>query len=192
MDAREWEAVLDVLRRREAPRRTLEERIQLLEDKEQIRDLVMRYGFLTDAKRYDELFELYADDVERELGGTLQELVQGKDALMEVMRRPRLPRKNGVAGDVAPPEKIRAQEMHHLTVGEVIRVADDGTEAWVAAQFTMVKVIDDPDPTKVQRGAHEGIYVFRFRKVGDEWKFARLHVITNNAHNPLYQAANVS
>jgi hypothetical protein len=190
MEAHEWDTVLDVLRRPEAARQSLEARVQLIEDKQRIRELVMLYGLFTDAKRYDELFELYADDIERELAGTLTEQVKGKPALLELMRRPQLPRKSG-GGDLPPPEAIRAQEMRHLTAGEIIRVSDDGTQAWFTSHFMMVKTIDDP-VAGFRRGAHEGTYVFTFRKLAGDWKFSRMLVITNNAHNPLYQRSSTA
>jgi hypothetical protein len=185
MEPREWQAIVEILQRPEQPREGLEARVQLLEDRERIRDIIMQYGYYCDAQRYDELFALYVDDVERELSGTLVEKVRGKAALGQLMRSPVLAWKSG-SGGPPPPEVIRSYEGRHLITGEVIRVSDDGSEAWATAQYSLVKVSGE-DPTQVRRGQHEGSYVFSFRKIAGDWKFTRLWVITNNAHNPLYQ-----
>jgi len=44
---------------------TLEERVQVLEDRDQIRDLMGRYAACIDARAWDELFEIFTDDIQR-------------------------------------------------------------------------------------------------------------------------------
>ena len=38
----------------------------------------MAYGYLEDARRWDDMLALYTDDIERELAGSLTEIVRGK------------------------------------------------------------------------------------------------------------------
>jgi hypothetical protein len=188
--------MLEVLRRPERACQTLEQKVAWLEDRERIRELIMEYGFLSDALRsgdprcLDELLSLCAEDVERELGGTLSQLARGKAALRDIIQRPTL-RWKQEQGDASTEERLdsyrrmKAQESRHLITGEVIRLNDDGTEAWAIAQYSLVKTsIEDGGR---QRGTHEGSYVFGFRKIGGSWKLTRLHVITNHAHNPMFQ-----
>jgi hypothetical protein len=86
--------LLDVVRLAERRRDTLEERIEAVEARREIADLVMLYGWLCDAGEWDELLEHYTDDFERTLLGTLDEKVKGKDkscpgrAIVPGRRRP--------------------------------------------------------------------------------------------------------
>src|SRR3990170_9147802 len=98
MNLEELELVLDVVRRPESPRESLEARVTLLEDHRQIADLVMMYGWLCDARLWDELLDLYTDDFERFLLGTLDEHLVGKEALRSAYERPGLPRTGGKGG----------------------------------------------------------------------------------------------
>lgn len=50
----------------------------------------MRYGYLEDARRWDDMLALYTDDIERVLAGSLVERVQGKAALRERLFRPEM------------------------------------------------------------------------------------------------------
>ena len=59
----------------------LEARVARAEARQQIRDLIMVYGYLEDARRWDDMLALYTDDIERVLAGSLVETVQGKAAL---------------------------------------------------------------------------------------------------------------
>lgn len=187
MNDAELDLLLQVVRAPEAPRSTLEERVQLLEDRRVIQDLVMAYGWLCDARNWDELLELYTDDFERELVGTLNERLKGKEALREVYLRPVLPRRGDRAGP-PPAEVINTYELRHLIHPPVIRVADDGLTARVAAVYSLVATSGD-GPT-LRRGEHEGGYVWDLRKEpGTGWRFSRMVVISENARNPLFTSS---
>ena len=182
----EVDGLLAVLRMPPPQPGTPDERLQLLEDIEAIRDLIMRYGYLCDFHRWDELFELYTDDIERTLAGTLAEVVKGKDQLRPLLEAPALPVRaedgqgeNLVSGRGAIPLTPR-----HLICGEVIRIADDRSEAWAVAQYTLVMTKEQGE---WDRGAHEGAYVFHFRPDDGRWKFDRMTVIANSAHNPIFR-----
>ena len=55
----EIELLLAVVRTPERARTSLEERIALLEDHRQLHDLVLTYGWLCDARRWDVTFRLH-------------------------------------------------------------------------------------------------------------------------------------
>lgn len=186
MRPQEMELLLEIVRRPQAQPDTVEGRLRLLEDREEIRDLIMRYGYLCDFRKWDELFELYADDIERTLAGTLDEVVKGKEQLRPLMEAPALPvraegsgpSENLVSGTGAIPLEPR-----HLICSDVIRVAADRSEAWAVAQYTLVMT---KERGEWDRGAHEGAYAFHFRPVDGRWRFDRMVVIANSAHNPIF------
>jgi hypothetical protein len=176
--------LLDVVRTPERPGDTLEERVALLEDHRRLVDLVMLYGWLCDARRWDELLEHYTDDFERTLLGTLQEHVKGKEALRELYLRPALPRQGDRSGP-PPAEQINTYELRHLIHPPVVRIADDRATAVVAAVYSLVATSGDgPD---LRRGEHEGGYIFGMRREPEHgWRFASMVVISENARNPLF------
>jgi ketosteroid isomerase-like protein len=185
MTPEEKAALAEVAMRTEAPRTTLEERLTLAEDKEAIRDVIAAYGFLCDSANWDELLELYTDDVERVLTGSLEEHVQGKEALRQLYLHPVLPVKSG-GGD--PKERLDASvtegrlSARHLISHHVTRVSDDGAEAWSAVQYSLVL---EREGDEYERGVHEGAYLFWFLKQGGRWRVRKLTVIANSARNPL-------
>ena len=185
MDEEELARLLAVVMRPERQRETLDERAQALEDKQIVRDLIMTYGYLCDARRWDDLLELYTDDIERVLTGSLTEVVQGKEALRRKLEAPTLERKSAGAASAPPPEQLSRLGLRHLMASDVVRLADDGRTAWAAVQYTLVATAEDD--TGFRRGAHEGSYVFEFRKDGDRWRFSRQVIASNNAHNPMFQ-----
>jgi hypothetical protein len=179
--------LLEVVRLPERQRTTLEERVQLIEDRRRITDLVLAYGWLCDSRRWDELLDLYTDDFERVLLGTLDEHVKGKDALRELYVRPALPRKGGQGGP-PPAEVINAYEIRHMIHPPVVRISDSGDEATVAAVYSIVAT--SGDGAELRRGEHEGAYLFEFRREPDHgWRFCKMTVISENARNPLFSGA---
>lgn len=177
--------LLDVVRTPERSRDTLEERIQLIEDHRRISDLVMAYGWLCDARLWDELLELYTDDFERFLVGTLEEHLVGKEILRERYVSPVLPHSDGKGGP-PPASQINSYEIRHMIHPPVIRVADDSQTATVAAVYSIVAT--DGDGNDVARGEHEGGYIFKLRREPElGWRFTCLTVISENARNPLFK-----
>ena len=71
------------------------ERLARLEDRAQVYDLVMAYGYLEDGRRWDDMLALYTDDIERELAGSLTEVVRGKVALRDRLVTPVMEAKSG-------------------------------------------------------------------------------------------------
>ena len=162
----------------------LEARVARAEARQQIRDLIMVYGYLEDARRWDDMLALYTDDIERVLAGSLVETVQGKAALRARLVDPVMAAKSGAAA--APRTEVERLGLRHLMFGEVIRIADDGTRATATLQYILVATRDGADGQR--RGSHEGSYVFDFRRIDGEWRFCRQLIVTNNAHNPMFRA----
>jgi hypothetical protein len=185
MDDDELRALIAAATRPERPRATLEERLRAAEDRVAIRDLIMRYGYLEDARRWDDMLALYTDDIERVLAGSLVERVRGKAALREKLLAPTLERAAAYGAPAAPPAHLLSLGLRHLMASDVVRLGDDGTTAAAAVQYSMVATVDDD--AGFRRGVHEGSYVFDFRKTDGAWKFCRQYIVSDNAHNPLFQ-----
>ncbi len=180
----ELELVLDVFRRPERRRESLDERVQLLEDHRRIGELVLAYGLLCDERKWDELLELYTDDMERFLLGTLSEHLVGKEALRERYVRPVLPRQDG-SGGLTDERRPEALELRHMIHPPLIRVSDDGDHAWVAAVYSLV--VTSGEGIETARGEHEGGYLFEMRREPDVgWRFCRMSVISENTRNPMF------
>ena len=185
MNNEETEQLLAVLRLPEREPKGDAERLRAVEDKAAIRDLIMHYGYLCDARRWTELLELYTEDIERTLGGTLREHVKGKAALREKLEAPTLERKQAGEASAPPPDHLQTLGLRHLMASEVIRLTGDGDEATACVQYTLVATSDaDEGPN---RGAHEGSYVFRFRRQGGRWLFCEQVIFSDNARNPMFQ-----
>jgi SnoaL-like domain len=180
----EIDALLAVVQQPEKPRATTEERLQALEDRETIRGLIMIYGYLCDARRWDELLELYTDDIERVLAGSLSERVQGKAALRAKLVAPTLERSSG-EGSARPASELEALSLRHLMASDLVRLGDDGTTATAAVRYQMVATSEDE--RGFRSGAHEGSYVFDFRKDDGRWQFCRQFIVSDNAHNPMFR-----
>ena len=155
-----------------------------LEDRACLYDLVMAYGYLEDARRWDDMLALYTDDIERELAGSLTEVVRGKDALRDRLITPVMEAKSGRVA--ASREQVEQLGLRHLISSVTIDVARDGSTARASAQYILVATRDGA--AGFERGSHEGSYEFEFRKVDGTWKFSRQLIVTNNAHNPMFGA----
>jgi hypothetical protein len=159
--------------------------LRRLEDGAQLYDLVMAYGYLEDARRWDDMLALYTDDIERELAGSLTEVVRGKAELRDRLITPVMEAKSGrVAASRAQVEQLA---LRHLIFSVTVEVGDDGVTARAGAQYILVATRNGAHG--FERGSHEGSYEFEFRKVDGTWKFSRQLIVTNNAHNPMFAAS---
>jgi ketosteroid isomerase-like protein len=148
----------------------VQERLAVLEDIEAVREIVYKYGWYADHLEFAKLLDLYADDVERILSGTRHERVVGVDALRQIFDE-RAP-----SGDADG--RLEVQKTHHIDT-DVVKVSQDGNEAWVVALGQVVAVTADG------QASHEDIYLFHLRRVGGHWRIARQIVVTDNARNPV-------
>ena len=160
-----------------------EARLRHLEDQRAITDLLLTYGWLEDASRWDELLDLCTDDIVRVLAGSLVEEIQGKDALRAVLVAPVMPRRSG-EGRAPDAEQIRRYEVRHLIHPPVIRI--DRDRATVVASYALAVTSGDTDAFR--RGVHEGGYVFDLVRRHEGWRIERMLIITENARNPLFNA----
>ncbi len=177
----ERQQLIEVLRRPRAAPRDIQERIRLIEDRLEIEQLIHRYGYLCDFRLWDELMDLYTDDIERVLAGTLVERVKGKDELRPKYEHLPLPNKDG--NGPPPAEQLNSYEIKHLITGIVTDVRGD--EASAVARYTISAqgVIDG----ELRRGSHDGSYEFRFRRTAEGWRFCYMLVVSGNAGNPMFQ-----
>ncbi len=162
---------------------TLEERVRAGEDREALRHLISMYGLLCDARRWGDLLELYTDDMERELAGTLSEVARGKPRLRQLYERPELPR-SLPAGAPPPAAVINTQAVRHLITDTTVRLAGDDA-AVAVARYALVAEREDGEGYR--RGQHEGAYIFTFRREDGRWRFSRMVVFSDNARNPLFR-----
>jgi hypothetical protein len=175
--------MLDVFRRPQAVPSDIEGKLQLFEDHRRITELIMAYGWLCDAREWDELLELYTDDFERTLSGLLDEHLVGKDALREAYFRPVLPRKDSDGGP-PPAEQLNTYEINHLIHPPIVRIDGDSAHATTVAHMAATS----DNGVDIKRGTHEAAYIFEFRREADKgWRFSRMEVISENPRNPLFR-----
>lgn len=160
------------------------ERVALAEDRHAIRDLVMTYGYLEDARRWDDMVSLYTDDIVRVLAGSLVETVEGKPALRARLVSPVMEATSG--RPAAAGAELERLDLRHLMWGDIVHVSPDRRTATAAVHYTLVATANGPDGHR--RGSHEGSYLFEFRREAGRWKFSRQVIVTNNAHNPMFAA----
>jgi hypothetical protein len=168
----------------ERERTTLEEKVQYLADKIRVQEMIHEYAFACDSRSWDVLERLYDPDIEREMTGTLDEKVKGRDKLIGLHANPALPRKEGV---VAPPRdfsRIEGLEIRHLIGTQVVRIADDGRSAWALCHYQMALM--GREQGEWQHGLHEGTYLFSFSRKSGVWQFIKHQIWTNNAANPMF------
>ena len=170
MDDLERAFMLDALGRTERRRDSPEERLALEEHRGAVREVVLKYGYYADLQAFAELIDLYTEDVERVLSGSLREVVHGKDELRRVFAE-----RSNTAVAAGGPVVLKR---HHID-SDIIRMSDDGRSADVVALGTVVVLVDD------KQSSHEDIYLFSLRREAATWRIARQVVVTENLHNPL-------
>jgi hypothetical protein len=168
----------------ERARTGLEEKLQLVIDKQRIIEMINEYAFACDSRRWDVLQELYDENIERVMSGTLNETVRGRDILIGLHANPALPRAQGVEMEKRDLTKIKGLEIRHLIGTQMVRISDDDTSAWALCHYQMALVGQEND--RWEHGLHEGTYLFSFSKASGAWKFTRHLIWTNNAANPMF------
>jgi hypothetical protein len=167
----------------EAPRTSLEAKIDLIADKQRIVEMVHEYALACDSRSWDVLERLYDADIERTMKGTLDEYVKGRDNLINLHKTPALPRAEGVEMEKRDFTKIKGLEIRHLIGTLVTRISDDNRNAWALCHYQMALVGQEDDAWI--SGLHEGTYLFSFAKT-DAWRFTQHLIWTNNAANPMF------
>jgi len=169
---------------RERDRQVLEDKLTLVIDKQRIVEMINEYAFACDSRNWDVLLELYDENIERVMTGTLNETVQGRDTLIGLHANPALPRAKGVEMEKRDLTKIKGLEIRHLIGTQMVRVSDDNQDAWALCHYQMALVGQEND--RWEHGLHEGTYLFSFSKASGAWKFTRHLIWTNNAANPMF------
>ncbi len=186
MQDAELDQIIEIFERPDRACATVEERLRAVEDREAIRQVLVGYGFLCDARRWDQLLEYYTDDIVRVLGGTLEERVEGKEELRKLYVAPALPHAGD--GEAPPAEQLNTYELRHLITADFVRLDDDVNRGWVAASYSLVASTEQPDGFR--RGQHEGGYIFEMRRCDDgRWRVCKMTVFSENTRNPLFQGS---
>jgi hypothetical protein len=171
----------------ERQRHGLEEKLQLVIDKQRIAEMIHEYAFACDSRQWDVLEELYDENIERVMSGTLSETVRGRDKLIALHANPALPRAEGVEMEKRDLGKIKGLEIRHLIGTQMVRIGNDNQHAWALCHYQMALVGQEND--QWERGLHEGTYLFSFSKESGAWKFIQHLIWTNNAANPMFGVA---
>ena len=169
---------------RERDRQGLEGKLTLVIDKQRVVEMINEYAFACDSRQWDVLLELYDENIERVMTGTLNETVRGRDTLIGLHANPALPRAKGVEMEKRDLTKIKGLEIRHLIGTQMVRVSDDNQSAWALCHYQMALVGQEND--RWEHGLHEGTYLFSFSKASGAWKFTRHLIWTNNAANPMF------
>jgi hypothetical protein len=114
-------------------------RVQELEDREAIRDLIACYGFTADLNCFEEYVDQWAPDGEYFLGESIlgHASYRGRDELMGFISDPRGAHRSHVSG----------RGSQHTSVNILVRV--DGDTAW-AESYSIVFVREAPDVESFQ------------------------------------------
>lgn len=178
----QWKALTPL---HERERVTLEEKLQFVADKQRIQEMIVEYAFACDSRRWDVLQELYDENIERIMTGTLEEQVKGRDNLIGLHAKPALPRSAGATDFVRRDlSKMAVLEIRHLTGIPLVRISDDSQRAWALCHYQMA--LTGKDAEDWHHGIHEGTYLFSFNRATGPWRFIQHLIWTNNAVNPMF------
>ena len=131
----------------------LEERLQVLEDREAIRQLILDYGTYHDHRDYRSLSALFASNGVWESG---MGRGQGPEGIFELM--------DGIIGHDPQPE---GSGTYHVMTNDVIDIAGDLARAVTKWMFIT------PDDNGAPRIQVLGHYNDTFTRENGEWKFLR-------------------
>ena len=170
--------------RNERARTGTEEKLQLVIDKARIIEMINEYAFACDSRFWDVLEDLYDENIERVMSGTLNETVRGRTNLINLHINPPLPRAEGMQTEKRDLTKIKGLEIRHLIGTQMTRISDDNLKAWALCHYQMALVGQTDDMW--ESGLHEGTYLFSFGKATGSWRFTQHLIWTNNAANPMF------
>jgi hypothetical protein len=168
----------------ERVRHGAEDKLQLVIDKQRIQEMINEYAFACDSRQWEVLDELYDENIERVMSGTLNETVQGRANLIALHRNPPLPRAEGVDTERRDLTKFEGLEIRHLIGTAMTRVSGDNKKAWALCHYQMA--LTGRTDGMWEHGLHEGTYLFSFSKDTGNWKFIQHLIWTNNAANPMF------
>lgn len=166
--------LLATVRRRRPRPSTVAERLQLLEDEQEIIGLLLTYAWLCDAHRWDEIWALYTDDFERRIEAAPSENVRGI-AEVHAMYTPLLTAEQAateagaeinydVRGIVSPP---------------LVRVGESGSDAEAIAVYNVGSRygLEAGAPAELRRVC----YLWRLRRTPEDgWRFSGLTILNDD------------
>jgi hypothetical protein len=184
--------ILEVVRMKEKVPTSPTENSARLEARAAIDDILAQYAMLCDAGAkdlgaFDETLEkLCTDDVVKVHGGTLDQRFEGKEAVRESWHDLVLKRKDGRLSKPLErkPGPSRYSAVRHMMTPPVIRISDDGKEAWAVLYFALASSQDTG--TGLTRTVHEGDYIFTFVKQGKEWKIKKWVTLSEIGYDPKF------
>ncbi|MDC0598606.1 nuclear transport factor 2 family protein [Gammaproteobacteria bacterium] len=145
------------------------QRLQLLEDRNEIINLQRIYGYYLDKAQFNQLIGLFTEDISLEYSG--RGIYLGKDRarnLMNVMP----------GGDAQGFGEGMLQ--NHIQIGGVVHVDDDGLHA--KGRWRALIMMGFADGTGAWQ---EGIYENEYRKENNVWAISKVHFFINvNADKP--------
>lgn len=172
---------LFVLGIKEPPPRTQAEWLEREANRAAIVDVMNQYGHYCDVRDYVGVCNLYTEDVERVLGGDLDERVKGKANLYDKYIHPTLRLRADGKSAAASREQ---RTVRHMFATPVIRIASGGKEAWATMYFSLVTTSNLNGAFRT--GHHEGTYLFHLVKQGYDWKIKKLVDNTEIGNDPMY------
>jgi hypothetical protein len=145
--------------------RILERRLAAVEAREAVERLQYQYGFYLDNRMWDELAELFCDDVDGppsiEIGrrGSYTGRERVREFLVKVLGEGRW----GLVTD---------EVINHIQLQPVITIAEDGRTAQCRSRAL---VLGNSPPGTGRLLLAEGVYENRYVKRGGQWRIQRLH-----------------
>jgi hypothetical protein len=183
--------ILEVVRMKEKIPTSRDEWAARLEAKAAIEDILARYAILCDAgvkdiRAFDEVLDLCTDDIVKIHGGTLDQRFEGKEVVWKSFQNLVLKRKDGRLSKPleSKPGPPRYSAVRHMMTPPVIRISDDGKEAWAVLYFALASSQDTG--TGLLRNVHEGDYIFTFVKQGEEWKVKKWVILSEIGYDPKF------
>lgn len=176
----------DVINIPEKVPQTLAERLERVEAKLQVMDLVAQYVTSEHTTSVESdyrarPFPFYTEDIEYVLGGTLDVRVKGKEALQRHFAGHRgFQRKR----DGKPTWRGADSKFRHRLGLPVIRLSDDCKEAWVTCHFSGITTRFSSVHSR--RVSHEGTFILTLVKQEEGWRIRKFVNNSELAHNPLF------
>ena len=131
---------------------------------------------------------LFTNDCERVIAGTLDQVVTGREALLQAcLATTPIRRSDDHYGESVSHTELAETEIRHYLTTETIKFAASGQTAWVVAYYQIVGTRGEGE--SFIRGSHEGTYHIELvRDPGAGWLMKRQVIWTNHATNPLFKA----
>jgi len=162
MNLTELEAKIKTL---EDEARTLRDKVRTLEDVEQIKELQRIYGYYLDNLMYDEVIDLFSDNMES-LEISSAGIFLGKEGVRKFFNNMKM-------NSLKKPEQARGLSLHMMLQGVVHLDPGDKTARGRWQCFMCVNLLTTGEPRAAWgHGTFENEYI----KEDGKWKFKRLRV----------------